>query len=135
MCASCHESCLTCKGLLDSDCLICDESYNRIVMGSHSLCIRELKNETTLLDAITSKLHWYSQANKFVMFLLAVLLVTIYFSVSSYKRKKSRPLDRDKNDSVKYSPIRNDNEDVLLTRKNQIINKDLYNDESDESEN
>jgi hypothetical protein len=137
LCGSCHESCLTCKGLLDSDCLICDKSFNRIVMGSHSLCIREPQKTKAIPSEVTSELHWYSQPKKFVLFILVALLVAIYFGVSSCKKKKIlRVHDREENNSGKYVyiPIRNENEDILLPKKN-IQNEKSYVDESDESEN
>lgn len=139
LCGRCHESCASCNGPADTDCLICERDHNRSVMGSQVVCTPVLINEPTMLDSIKTKLSSYSRVEMALIGLvIAALLTALSCVIVLTCKQKEHPMERDKLTSGKYSykPITQDNnEDILLSKLEDIPNEDLYDDESDESDN
>lgn len=113
LCGSCHDSCSTCKGPLDSDCIRCDENYNRIDSGSSVSC---KPNKSTPI-----------KNSPILKIILVCLLITVTLalitciSIRLLRRKrdsdKASLSERDKNFSGKYSYNQlSANEEILLTR-------------------
>lgn len=141
LCGSCHESCTSCNGPLDSDCVICDSDYNQIIIGSQISCSRRVNNATgSLLSGIKSKLSGYSKPQiilicSLMVASLAITSVAICLLCRKYDYQHATKTDRDKIFSGKYSygPINQETEEILLSTLPDIPAEAL-DDDSDESE-
>lgn len=141
LCGSCHESCTSCNGPLDSDCVICDSDYNQIIIGSQISCSRRVNNATgSLLSGIKSKLSGYSKPQivlicSLMVASLAITSVAICLLCRKHDYQHATKTDRDKIFSGKYSygPINQETEEILLSTLPDIPAEAL-DDDSDESE-
>ena len=139
LCGSCHESCIRCNGPLENDCVMCDSDYNQIIIGSKISCVRKSNNTAvTLLQSIKSELNGYSKRqialiSVLIGFSLLIICIFIHLLCRKCELNNASTSERDKNFSGKYSygPIKQETEEILLTKLPNIPSND---DDSDASE-
>lgn len=127
LCGSCHEACLKCNGPLESDCVLCDQNYNQIIIGSSISCDRKSNNATaTLIEAIHRGFNEHSTLKvALIGALIAVLVLISSISIYLLRRKLSivkvlSPTERDGKFSAKYSYNQlAENEENLLAKLNR----------------
>lgn len=143
LCGSCHESCIRCKGALDSDCVICDADFNQVVIGSGIGCFRKA-NATTwnIHEPLQHNLSGYSPLEIIVIsFVIVASLVIMCVSINLLCRKHNAEnlasSERDKTFSGKYSynPIVQDSEELMLFRAPVVVAEASDDDSEVESDN